>query len=392
LLDRDEATGDWGGRRRQLAEAGYEFRFSYVAEGWDNITGGLAQGALYTGLLKFGADINFDRLVPWRGLTGSTTWLWLSGRDATADLVGNSLTVSNIAGFSTWRLFEFWLEQSFASDRWTLRVGWMGWDSEFALSQYSGLFLNGSFGWPAYLYQNLPGGGPGYPMTGIGWRLAAQATDWLTLRTVVGHGNTLSQRDNPNGFGYASYAKTGVLWMNEAEIRANPGGLRGRYTLGGWLNSKDAQDPRDPARTYGSSYGVYFMVDQKLTASSPPGTSTDGRGLGWFARLAWSPGDRALVGFYADTGVSWTGVLPGREDDRLGVALAWSELGYAERAALRAAGSVAVGHEALIEATYSFAIAKWLALQPDLQYVIHPGGTGDLANALVIGARLSANF
>jgi porin len=388
----DYATGDWGGRRGQFAEQGYDFRFTYIAEGWENTTGGLDQGALYTGLLKFGSDINFDKLLPWQGLKFSTTWLWLSGKDASADLVGNSLTTSNIAGFSTWRLYEFWLEQSFFSDKFSMRVGWMGWDSEFATSNYSGLFLNGTFGWPAYLYQNLPGGGPGYPMTGIGWRFALQATDWLTLRSVIGHGNILSQRDNPNGFGYASYAKTGVLWMSEAESHANPGGLPARYTLGGWFNSKDVQRPDDPAQSYPSNYGLYFIVDQKLTRASPAGSTPDERGLGWFVRLGWSPGDRSLVGFYIDTGLNWTGLIPGREDDRLGLGIAWEEFGYAQRSALRSAGSVAVGHETLIEATYSIAIAKWLTLQPDLQCVIHPGGTGDLGNALVIGARLTADF
>jgi porin len=403
VFEGDTMTGDWGGVRKRWSDAGLDLRASYIAEGWGNTTGGLDTGALYTGLLKFGGDLNFDGLVPWKGLKGSMTWLWLSGDDATAKLVGNSLTISNIAGYSTWRLYEFWLEQAFlAGDRLTVRVGWMGWDSEFSVSNTSGLFLNGTFGWPAYMYQNLPGGGPGYPMTGIGWRFALQATDWLTLRTVFGHGNTESQKDNPNGFGYASYKETGVMWLNEAEARAKPGGLPGRYVLGAWVNSKDIPKPDNPDKLYSSNYGVYAMVDQSLLDTTPqaaPGDqgdqggtgATSGRGLSWFTRLAWSPGDRSLVGWYVDTGLAWTG-LPGRDDDRVGLGVAWEEFSYSQQNALEAAGSKAAGHETAIEATYSIALAKWLQLQPDLQYIIHPGGTGDLANAIVVGARLTATF
>jgi porin len=229
-------------------------------------------------------------------------------------------------------------------------------------------------------------------VTGIGWRFALRATDWLTLRSVVGHGNLRSQRDNRNGFGYASYRRTGVLWMNEAEFRARPAGLPGKCTLGAWVNTKDVQRPGDPSRSYTSHYGLYFVVDQKLTDASPPGIADGGQGLGWFARVAWSPGDRSVVGSYLDTGLVYTGLIPGRANDRLGIGLAWAELGYAQQAALRSAGSVAVGHETLIEITYSITLTRWLTLQPDLQYVIHPAGTGDLANALVIGARIAANF
>jgi porin len=390
--DRDHATGDWRGRRRQLAADGYDFRIAYVAEGWDNTTGGIEQGALYTGLLKFGGDLSFDKLLPWRGFKASTTWLWLSGQDATEKLVGNSLTTSNIAGFRTWRLLDLWLEQSFGADRLSVRAGFMAWDAEFAVSTYGSLFLNGTFGWPAFLYQNVPGGGPGYPLTGLGARVSFRATDSLTLRSVLGHGNVLSQRDNRHGFDYSSFSETGVLWLNEAELNPSRSEQAGRYTLGAWVSSQDAQSPADPNRRFSNNYGAYFMMDRQLTSRAPAGTTGDVSGLGWFARVAWSPGDRSVVGFYVDTGLNWTGLVPGRPNDKLGVALAWAELGYAERTVLRAAGSVAVGHEVLIETTYSFAITRWLALQPDLQYVIHPAGTGDLSNALVIGARLSAGF
>jgi porin len=50
-------------------------------------------------------------------------------------------------------------------------------------------------------------------------------------------------------------------------------------------------------------------------------------------------------------------------------------------------------YEMVIELTYRFDFRKGaLFIQPDLQYIIHPGGTGRLNNALVLGAQLGINF
>src|SRR6516162_8261320 len=55
-------------------------------------------------------------------------------------------------------------------------------------------------------------------------------------------------------------------------------------------------------------------------------------------------------------------------------------------------GSVGVGAEMALEATYQAQINKWLSIQPDLQFIINPGGNEDLGNAVVIGGRISITF
>lgn len=44
------------------------------------------------------------------------------------------------------------------------------------------------------------------------------------------------------------------------------------------------------------------------------------------------------------------------------------------------------------DANHSFLLGHGLALQADLQYIIRPGGTGDIDNALVVGAKVSLDF
>ena len=84
--------------------------------------------AVYTGLLDFGATVDLDKLVGWKGASVSTRWLSLSGRDASEDLVGNFLTISNIAGFNTLRMGEY-----DGLPGLSLRVGQMIADSEFVM-------------------------------------------------------------------------------------------------------------------------------------------------------------------------------------------------------------------------------------------------------------------
>ena len=46
----------------------------------------------------------------------------------------------------------------------------------------------------------------------------------------------------------------------------------------------------------------------------------------------------------------------------------------------------------VVEFTYQARITPSLVVQPDLQYIINPGGTTDLNNAFVIGARAALTF
>jgi carbohydrate-selective porin OprB len=70
---------------------------------------------------------------------------------------------------------------------------------------------------------------------------------------------------------------------------------------------------------------------------------------------------------------------------------AWATSVAAQQAFSRA-GSTATGAEMALEFTYQAQFTKWLAVQPDIQFIINPGGTQDLNNALVIGARAVMTF
>jgi porin len=422
-LSQETATGDWLGLRTTLEDKGLEIFGGYTVEVWGNTNGGLKQGTVYTGLLDFGANLDLEKAVGWKGATMSSTWLWLSGRDASEDLTGNFLTVSNIAGFNTLRMLELWFQQNLLDDKISMRIGQLTADSEFVISDYAGTFINGTFGWPAFMYLNLPAGGPGYPMGTLGARLALSPVDWFTFQSAVFQGNVYDQDVNRHGFRWRLDGENGFLFLNEAQARWNhreeETGLPGQAKAGMWIQTGQLADVLAESTDSGN-YGWYFILDQMIYREpsadlpAPTGKSKDGKsvvdakggksfkeavkmeksdqGLGFFGRIAFTKEDRNFLNFYFDTGLTYKGLIPTRDNDTLGVAFAYAQLGNNARNSLIDEGSVGVGAEMVLEATYQAQITPWLIIQPDIQYIINPGGTQDLGNAFVVGGRAAITF
>ena len=61
----------------------------------------------------------------------------------------------------------------------------------------------------------------------------------------------------------------------------------------------------------------------------------------------------------------------------------------------RASGTAGIAPsdgEVAVEWTYRAVLTPWFAVQPDVQYVIHPGGIAPPENALVLGLRSELTF
>ena len=419
-LHADGISGTWGGMRTALQARGIEVSGSYSADIWGNTYGGLKTGSVYTGLLTFGAAVDLEKAVGWSGASVSTTWLWLSGRDASQDLVGNFQTISTLAGFNTLRMYNLWFQQNFFEDKVSIRLGQIAADSEFVLSDYSGLFLNGTFGWPPFAYMNLPQGGPGYPMGTLGGRLALKPVDWFTFQTAVFQGDVFAQNVNRHGFRWSLDAQTGYTFFNEAQFRwnhrAEEAGLPGQLKSGVWFQTGTNADALAESTNSGNG-GCYVIIDQMLyrkPAEPAAGAENDGKsavgekrdksfkstvaleksdqGLGWFGHLAFAPADRSFISFYFDTGLTYKGLIPTRDKDTVGLGFGYAQLSNGARNLLQSDGGASIAAQMVVELTYQARITPWFSVQPDVQYIINPSATTGLNNALVLGARASLVF
>ena len=395
FLQRETLTGEWFGQGAAMSDRGVEVFANYTAEVWGNTAGGLRTGSVYTGLLDFGSELDLEKLTGWRGARASTTWLWLSGRDASQDLVGNFLTISNIAGFDTLRCAELWLEQDLLDEQISLRVGQITADSEFLVSDYGGLFINAEFGWCALVGSNMPNGGAAFPVGAPGLRLAYSPNESFTFVSGAYQGNVFAQDVNRYGFRWRLDAQNGFTWMNEAQFywgksdacRVLPGFLK----LGAWLQSGQYADALAESTSSGNS-GYYLVLDQMLFRENGEGDPKGDEGLGVFGRTGFTPPDRNAVDFFFDMGFAYKGPIPGRSDDSIGLAYGFAALSPDARKDIGAAGGDGAVSEMVLEATYQCVLAPWCILQPDAQLIVNPGGDNAAPNAFVIGARLAIIF
>ena len=417
LWQRQTLTGDWGGARTKLDDAGISFTSTYIGEALGNLSGGISRTSIYEGRLELTTELDLAKLMGWSGGTLHATAYQIHGRGLTSRTLDNLLDVSSIEARPTTRLFTLWLQQQLWSDTSSIRVGQIAADDEFIISDTAAIFVNATFGWPGWAAADLPSGGPAYPLATPGARLRFDPAENVTLLGAVFSGNPAGNggpadpqlRDiSGTTFSFSG----GTLMIGEAQYRINQGehaaGLPGTYKFGLWYHTgsfadlnldRSGRSLASPASSgvplrHRSDYAIYAIADQTVWQGAD-------QGLNLFLRIAGAPSDRNLISFYVDGGAAFSGLIAGRPDDKLGLAVGYARIGDAARdfdsnvAAFTGSGLVR-DYETVLELTYQAQIAPWWILQPDLQVVFHPGGTvanpssatpKPIGDAVVLGLR-----
>ena len=324
------------------------------------------------------------------------------------------------------RLFTLWVQQKWADDRVSVKAGLLALDEEqFTKTAPGDLFVGATFGYPDGLAANLPAGGPIYPLSAPAVLVEVKPTPVLALRTAVfsgdprgGPGATFPEESVPTGnvIGLSG----GALITAEAVLTPNPKqqGVATRFRLGGWYHTCDhfadqhiasnGLSLADPASTGvprddSGDWAIYATAEATLYRVP----DTKDQGLAAFARIATLPADQNVVSLYADGGLTYKGLLPGRPDDTAGMAVAYFGISPAAQALDRDTrhfstdlGYPIRNHEIMLELTYRAQITPWLRAQPDFQYVFSPsGGVPDpinsarsIGNAVIVGLRTSVTF
>jgi len=425
--ERDVLTGDWGGTRTDWESHGVQLGANYIGEVLGNPTGGVRRGAIYEGRLELDLTVDLEKAVGWSDASFHVNAYQIHGRGLSANDLGNNLlVVSNVEALRTTRLFDLWLEQQLWDNLVAVRIGQLAADDEFITSQYAGLFINSTFGWPGITATDLPSGGPAYPLSTPGVRVKVQPTDQLSVMAAVFNGDPAGpgpgnpQSRDPSGTAFRvnddAFAIAEAAYALNQEKDAT--GLPGTYNLGGWYHSGRFADQRfdsaglslaNPASSgvpaqHRGDYGLYAVVDQMIWRVP----DTRDNGLGVFLRLAGSPSDRNQVDFYADGGLNYKGLLPDRGDDVLGLGVAYARISDAASGLDRdvnffnGTNRPVRDHEMALELTYRAQLTPWWTVQPDLQVIFHPGGhvpdptdptgTRAIRDAVVLGVRTGITF
>jgi porin len=274
---------------------------------------------------------------------------------------------------------------------------------------------------------DLYAGGPAYPLSSLGVRLRTQLPAGFTVLGGVfddnppgGPFDADSQLLGSTRWGGNFNLRTGALIIGEIQYALNQpsngqmdygghsAGLPGSYKLGFWADTAPFPSPRFDntgaplALTGGTplnlrnNFSVYGVADQVVWQ---PG-GDDPRSVSVFARLMGAPGDRNLINFSVNAGITMKAPLPGRDDDTFGIGFGIAKVSPAAAGFDIDSGLPARGSETFIEITYQVQMTGWWQVQPDFQYVFNPGGgilnpndpTQRVGNEAILGLRSTVTF
>ncbi len=377
--------------------------FSYSGELVGDVAGGARRDATYLGAAAAQLKVDLNKLAHWRGATVFAYLIGTHGGSPSGS-VGDVQGVSSLEAPTSVRLEELWIQQNVIDNRLSLLAGRYDLNSEFYRLQSAALFVNSSFGIGPEFSQSGIAGPSIFPATSIGSRVAFKSSPNVVWRAAVLDGVPV---DRAGGSVGAFARGDGALVVGELAVLERPDSARmtrdprffvgrgrvlpytGKLAVGAWYYTSSFPDLVDTLATgaplmHGGSRGVYALGDRTIWS----GAGSSARSLDAFVQLGLGDSRVDQIGGYIGAGLAFTAPIASRPNDQLGLAIAAARNGsHFERAEL--ALDARARSESTIELTYLAQLTAWLALQPDVQYVINPGGTSSARNALVPGLRIA---
>jgi porin len=414
----DYALQNWFGFRDTLARKGLDISFNYTSDIAGNVTGGKSRGMTYCDNFTLDLEFQSQPLFGYKGGTLSVIMLNRDGSNLSAQNIGNQFTVQQVYGGSTAIFYSLAYNQRFCDDRFSFKFGRMSAGDEFASSPLYWLYMNnGIDGNP----QSLPVNGmfSTYPWGVWGARVRALVTHESEAMLGVYQVSPQVSRPSMHGLNWNFNPGDGLMligqygWapeffkpaapaakssdgkstvdgknLNTPASDAIPHGLPGHYWMGGYYSTYSYPQWGTTQRQNGG-YGLYWHFDQMLYRMNP---FKDTGLTAWSAFVLCPQQNTAKVPFQYNGGLVYTGLIPFRPQDVsiFGVAYGNFSSNYAQANQATLGGYAT--YELVYEWGYRINMTKFAYIQPDVQWVINPGGTGTIPNALVLGAQIGVVF
>jgi len=407
----DTISGDWGGVRTRLHDAGLATEFVWKVDALANGRGGIQRGSEVMGNLDAKLGIDFDHIA---GLSETTALIHVvshQGGKFNSRHVGSWLGVSNIeVPTNTTKLLHAWLQKNFNDGRVSLLAGLYPIDSEFSVLDSAGVFVQSPYGASAELA--LTRGPSIFNTPSFGLRAKWVSGDQTLYAQAALLDGMPGDPNNPRGThvrfdkGDGSFTIAEFGWMpaerghafeptQPAAVPQKPAMVAherhdtiSKYAAGAWRYTAKADDLvridaagnalRQP------SWGAYLLAERTLFRldDSPLRRFTA------FFRYSLSDGRSSALRDAVNLGINIRGPLAQREDDMFGIGFTRGRYSRAWRDAQALTGVASVNTEDAVEVTYRAQISRKLYVQPLWQRIRHPGGDKATPDADILGLRL----
>lgn len=420
------ATGNWFGVRDTLADYGITFKGFWKANLMLVADGGTDPGrGAFQEELKFTVGLDFEKIAGITGLSAEGNVRWRDGEDPNAYVGASSLfDPSTFQGGKQWRLQTValkWESQDllWVEDAISLRGGWLNPADVFIVQPESKFFVNNTLTSGRGLSpNNIPWGSA---FVGWGGDLKIKPVEWHYVQAGLYMAYPEANSTANHGLAFEGFAQdpnqNGLYFVAETGVtpKIGPAKLPGRYAFGTiyW----GVENTSFFGANYDQNLAFYWQADQMLFRESSPQAeapvlekgASDGKGfkepvamekpklssqgLYAFNLINYAPKYNSQLPFYFQSGLLYQGLIPGRDEDQIGVAIAYGNYSYYRILSRREDGQdVQRTYEAVLEGDYRFQLNNFTYIQPFIQYIIRPNGEGLVKNATVIGSQFGITF
>lgn len=414
----DYMTGDWGGLRDRLFQSGVEVFGFYNTIISGNVAGGIDPGnATYVHDTWVGLKFDLEKILGWNGGQFVVSGINRFGEDLTAKYIGSIYSTQQMVGGQRTFLYQLYLQQKLIGDQLTAKIGRFGASDDFNTSPLYGYSLNNGingnirnvlfntrfsaypfatwagalffnptpeFGVKAGIFQTSEGM---FENDDNGLNFGIGDRDGYTAIVQIGWSPEFSKRPVATASSTTSYAGKGVR-DSKAVAAPEMKGMPGHYWIGATYSEWELY-PRFEGGFEDHSYGFYAHADQMVTREAPGSDE----GLTVFLAAGYYPqSEISIVPFQFNAGLNYKGLPPGRPDDRTMLHFIYGKISDDYARTVRVPGGEEADSEKVLEFAHRFQITPWAYIQPDIQWVINPGGTGDIDDAVVIGAQMGVTF
>lgn len=379
--DWPRATGDWGGLRSGLEDAGVTIAGSFTLN-WSSVfDGGAETRAFSRRFLDVNATFDLDKLFGLKGGSVYADFYHFSGE--TGKPVGDAQGVATLeTGRRLDQVGELWYQQVLLDGRVRLKVGKIDANTEFAFTDSGKGFLSANANWDGNLLAQ-----PTYPDPAVGAVLFVYPVDGLYLGAGAFDGATQD--------GYATGSRGPATFFSDSKSDSwyftgeagvtwdelGPCG-RGRLAAGGWGHT--GRFDRFDGGTEDGTQGAYVLAEQQLLRrDGAEGDDAKKKGLFAIARWAWADPAVSVIRNHAAVAVVLKGTFAGRDLDEAGVM--WSYADLSRR-------SGATSDEHLVEAYYRLQLLGSVSVSPTFQWVHDPSGDPTIDDAFVGTLSLTVTF
>lgn len=401
--------------RQFLDSHGIDFFLSYTSDIAGNVTGGInPNGFTYADFFYLGCILKTQELIGWPGGSLFMSVAQVDGNSLSQKNIGNQFPAQEIYVGQTFYWYQLFYEQHFWNNHAVFKIGRISSGNDFAMSPLYWFYMNGGIdGSPQALLINQ--GMSYYPTASWGSVLKVHLSDSLVARTGIYQ----VTEGGVHGLNWDIYPNDGVMLMGQlswnptfplgtkressneeeetpsAPTSKNPvapatltKSFQGHYWMGGYYSTSTYNEALSMSQQP-NSFGMYWHADQTVYKPNADGQE----GLVLWTVLTLSPQqDIAFMPFQVNGGAVYTGLIPGRKEDAtiFGIAYGNFSPNYATQQSQEGGGFPT--YELVYEAGYRICLTPAAYIQPDIQWIVNPGGTGTIPNALVIGAQMGVSF